>query len=49
MGRLMITGVFGEDYSVVQGVALVFTVGYVVVNFVVDIAYYLLDPRIRNA
>jgi len=49
MGRLMVTGVFGEDYSVVQGAALVFTVGYVVVNFVVDLAYYLLDPRIRHA
>lgn len=49
MGRLMITGVFGEDYSVVQGAALVFTVGYVLVNFLVDLAYYALDPRIRHA
>lgn len=48
MGRLMITAVFGEDYSVVQGAALVFTVGYVVVNFLVDLAYYALDPRIRH-
>ena len=48
MGRLMITGVFGEDYSVVQGAALVFTVGYVAVNFLVDLAYYALDPRIRH-
>ena len=45
----MVTGVFGEDYSVGLGAALVFTVGYVVVNFVVDLAYYLLDPRIRHA
>ena len=39
---------FGEDYSVVQAAALVFTVGYVGVNFVVDLAYYALDPRIRH-
>jgi len=49
MGRLMVTGVFGEDYSVVQGAALVFTVGYVMANFIVDLAYYALDPRIRHA
>ena len=49
MGRLMITGVFGEDYSVVLGAALVFTVGYVLVTFVVDLAYFLLDPRISHA
>lgn len=48
MGRLMVTAVFSEDYSVVQGAALVFTVGYVAVNFVVDLAYYALDPRIRH-
>ena len=49
MGRLMVTGVFGEDYSVVQAAALVFTVGYVLVNFLVDLVYYALDPRIRHA
>jgi peptide/nickel transport system permease protein len=49
MGRLMVTAVFGEDYSVVMGAALVFTVGYVLVNFFVDLIYFALDPRIRDA
>lgn len=49
MGRLMVTAVFGQDYSVVQAAALVFTVGYVLVNFFVDLIYYVLDPRIRHA
>ena len=49
MGRLMVTGAFGEDYSVVQGAALVFTVAYVLINFLIDLIYYVLDPRIRHA
>ncbi len=33
----------------VQGVVALVTIAYVVVNFVVDLAYYMLDPRVRRA
>lgn len=49
IGRLLVDGVLSRDYPVVQGVALVAGVGYVLVNFLVDLSYAWLDPRIRYA
>jgi ABC-type dipeptide/oligopeptide/nickel transport system permease component len=49
IGRLLVDGVLSRDYPVVQGVALVAGVGYVLVNFIVDLSYAWLDPRIRYA
>lgn len=49
IGRLLVDGVLARDYPVVQGVALVAGVGYVLVNFLVDLSYAWLDPRIRYA
>ena len=49
IGRLLVDAVLSRDYPMVQGVALVAAVGYVLVNFVVDLSYGWLDPRIRNA
>jgi peptide/nickel transport system permease protein len=48
IGRLMINSVFLEDYSVVQALVLVFTIGYVLINFGVDLLYAVIDPRIRR-
>jgi peptide/nickel transport system permease protein len=48
MGRLLITAIYARDYLMVQGCVLVITVGYVVVNSIVDMLYALLDPRIRS-
>ncbi|MDH3754711.1 MAG: ABC transporter permease [Acidimicrobiia bacterium] len=48
MGRLAITSVFSEDYAVVQATVLVLTLGFVLINFVVDLAYAVIDPRIRH-
>jgi len=39
--------VFARDFPVVQGVVLVFSVIFILVNFIVDILYAYLDPRIR--
>jgi peptide/nickel transport system permease protein len=36
-----------KDFAVVQGIALVLVVAFVVVNTVVDILYALLDPRVK--
>jgi peptide/nickel transport system permease protein len=47
VGRLIISAVLRRDYPVVQGVVLVVGAIYVVINLLVDLAYLLLDPRIR--
>lgn len=47
LGRLTVDAVLGRDYPTIQGVILVFSFVYVLINLVVDILYSLLDPRIR--
>jgi peptide/nickel transport system permease protein len=47
IGRLLIDAIVKRDYPVIQGVVLTFSLLYVVVNLLVDIAYAFLDPRIR--
>jgi peptide/nickel transport system permease protein len=46
-GRLTLDAVDQRDYALLQGVVLVAAAGYVIVNLLVDIAYSLLNPRIR--
>ncbi|MDT0275301.1 ABC transporter permease [Blastococcus goldschmidtiae] len=48
VGRLLLESVLVRDLLMVQGVALVIAVSYVVVNFTVDILYSYLDPRISH-
>jgi peptide/nickel transport system permease protein len=47
IGSLMLTAIFNRDFPVVQGVTLVFAVLVVLVNLLTDVAYALLDPRVR--
>jgi peptide/nickel transport system permease protein len=47
MGRLMVASVFSQDYQVVQAGILLVGVAVVFMNFLVDISYGWLDPRIR--
>jgi peptide/nickel transport system permease protein len=47
LGRLTVEAVLARDYPVIQGIILVFSGVYVLVNLAVDLAYVLLDPRIR--
>lgn len=47
VGRLVINAVLQRDYPVVQGVTLVFTVVFILVNLTVDLGYAAIDPRIR--
>ncbi|MGO4737252.1 ABC transporter permease [Bosea sp. 2KB_26] len=47
LGRLTTDAILRRDYPVVQGLILVFSVIYVVVNLLVDLSYVLFDPRIR--
>jgi peptide/nickel transport system permease protein len=46
-GKLTLDAVFTRDYPVIEGVVLLTTVGYVVINFAVDVLYSVLNPRIR--
>lgn len=47
LGRLIVSAVLRRDYPVIQGVILMFSGIYVLVNLLIDITYTLLDPRIR--
>jgi peptide/nickel transport system permease protein len=48
VGQMAIQGINSRDYNVVQGVVLVNTAIFVVLLFLVDISYGLLDPRVRS-
>jgi peptide/nickel transport system permease protein len=47
LGRLTIDAILRRDYPVIQGVVLLFSFIYVLVNLGIDLLYTLLDPRIR--
>jgi peptide/nickel transport system permease protein len=47
LGRLVLGAISARDLPVVQGVALFVAASIVLINFAVDLAYVLLDPRIR--
>lgn len=47
IGRLTIDAILARDYPVVQGLMLFFALIYVGVNLLIDIAYIIVDPRIR--
>lgn len=47
LGRLTVDAVLGRDYPTIQAVILVFSFVYVLINLLIDLAYSLLDPRIR--
>jgi peptide/nickel transport system permease protein len=49
MGDLTVQAIFRRDYPVVQVCVVIFAVGFVLVNFVVDLLYAVIDPRIRHA
>jgi peptide/nickel transport system permease protein len=47
LGRLTIDAILRRDYPVIQGVVLLFSFVYVLVNLSIDLLYTVLDPRIR--
>jgi peptide/nickel transport system permease protein len=47
MGKLAVDAIFQREYPIVQGVLLLATVSFLLANFAVDLAYGVLDPRIR--
>jgi peptide/nickel transport system permease protein len=47
LGRLTVDAISNRDYPIIQGVIVVFSGAYVLVNLAVDLVYTLIDPRIR--
>jgi len=47
LGRLTVDAILRRDYPIIQGIILVFSSAYVLINLLVDLSYTFLDPRIR--
>jgi peptide/nickel transport system permease protein len=48
IGNLAVTSVFQRDYLVVQATVVLIALAYVLVNFLVDVIYAVVDPRVRH-
>ncbi len=47
LGRLLVDAILWKDFSLVQGTVLVIAVVYIFINLLTDVAYAVIDPRIR--
>jgi peptide/nickel transport system permease protein len=48
IGRLLVSALYTRDLIILQGVVLIVACGFVIMNFIVDMFYAVLDPRIRH-
>jgi peptide/nickel transport system permease protein len=48
LGRLLVGAIYTRDLIILQGVVLLVGAGFVLMNFIVDMLYAILDPRIRH-
>ncbi|MBD9596923.1 ABC transporter permease [Ensifer sp. ENS05] len=47
LGRLTVDAILSRDYPVIQGLVLLFSFAYVLINLIVDLIYTVIDPRIK--
>jgi peptide/nickel transport system permease protein len=47
IGRLTVDAILRRDYPIIQGMILIFSGAYVLINLAVDLSYFLFDPRIK--
>ncbi|NCW13693.1 MAG: ABC transporter permease, partial [Rhodobacteraceae bacterium] len=47
LGRLVLDAVLARDYPIIQGLILFFSLVYVLLNLLIDLAYTFFDPRIK--
>jgi peptide/nickel transport system permease protein/oligopeptide transport system permease protein len=47
LGQLLVDSIFARDYPMVQGIVLIFSALFILTNFLVDLSYVLIDPRIH--
>lgn len=48
LGRLMVGAILERDYPLLQGTVLVFAGSYILINFLVDLSYGLIDPQVSG-
>lgn len=48
LGKLLVTAARQQDFAVVQAVTLILVLAFVVLNMLVDVLYWVLDPRVRS-
>ena len=48
VGILLVDSILGRDFPVVQGIIVIVTVGVFATNFLIEIAYAVVDPRVRH-
>ena len=48
LGTALGTAIAQKDFLVVQGVVVVVAVGFILINFLADLLYAVLDPRVRH-
>ena len=49
IGKLLVQAILSGDFPVVQGIVLLIAAIYILINIIVDVAYTVIDPRIRMA
>jgi len=47
VGALLVNGIYSRDYSIVQGVVIIFVLVVQVINLITDVIYSILDPRVK--
>jgi len=47
LGRLLVTSIYGRDYVMVQGIMILISTSYVLINLLIDMLYPLFDPRVK--
>jgi len=48
LGRLMVGAILDRDYPLLQGTILIFAGSYILINFIVDLSYGIIDPRVSR-
>jgi len=49
IGDLLLNAIGNRDYTLVQGVTVLFVIGFLLINLVVELLYVLVNPRLRHA
>ena len=48
VGQMLLQAVTSNDYALMQGIFLIITITVLVVNFIIDLLYGIIDPRTRQ-
>jgi peptide/nickel transport system permease protein len=49
LGNILYQAILARDYPVIQGQLLIMTATMLIANFIVDVSYIMLDPRLKGA